>query len=390
MKEHVKKTYQSVFHHEPSRYFVWPGRVNLIGEHTDYNGGHVFPCALTFGTYVAYEKRLDQRVMLYSDNFPIDGVIAFNLPTMEKASPLTWAEYVKGVIHVLHKKGYTISHGFQAAVHGNIPNGAGLSSSASVELAFLVLLNEVFQFGIDPITLALYAQEAENQYIGVNCGIMDQFAIAMGKKDHAILLNTQTLYYEQVPLHLGSLKIVIINTNKQRNLHESKYNERRSECEAALKDLQKELAIQTLGDLDNLSLEAHKALIQNPLHYKRARHAVSENVRTIEAVKQLRVGNLEAFKQAMLDSHASLKNDYEVTGFELDALQETAMLSGAYAARMTGAGFGGCVVSLVNEADIPAFQSRVITRYMALTQLTPSFYIASIGPEAQEIKEEEL
>lgn len=360
-------------------YFA-PGRVNLIGEHTDYNGGHVFPCALTIGTYAVARKREDRELRFYSMNFEELGVIESSIEALEKKAEDDWANYPKGVIWTMLNKGYPIDFGMDIIYFGNIPNSSGLSSSASIEVLTGYVLTRLFDLEVSFIDLALMSQYAENKFIGVNCGIMDQFAIAMGKKDHAIFLDTADLSYEYAPLELGDAKIVIMNTNKKRGLGDSKYNERRSECEAALADLQKVISIQSLGELTEGQFEANRSAIQNPLHAQRAKHAVYENQRTIKAVEALKNNDLTLFGQLMIASHVSLQKDYEVTGLELDTIVNASLKQeGVIGARMTGAGFGGCAVSIVKENAVKSFIEQVGKEYRDSIGYEASFYVVEIG-----------
>ncbi|WP_373600328.1 galactokinase [Paraclostridium bifermentans] len=362
------------------RTFFSPGRVNLIGEHTDYNGGNVFPCALSFGTYGAIALRDDKTVNMYSKNFDEFGVISFNLEKLENEEIHNWANYPKGVISVLINKGYKIDKGFDMVVYGDIPNGAGLSSSASIELLMGVMLDNIFNLNINRIDLVKYCQEAENEFIGVNCGIMDQFAIGMGKEKNAILLDCNTLNYSYANIDLKDEVIIIANTNKRRGLADSKYNERRSECETALKELQTKLNINSLGELSEKEFENNKYLITNPINIKRARHAVYENQRTLKAVEALKENNIEKFGELMIASHNSLKDDYEVTGKELDTLVELALNHKAtIGSRMTGAGFGGCTVSIVKKDMKDDFIKEVGEKYKDIIGYKADFYIANIG-----------
>ena len=319
----LRSKFNEVFKKE-KLYFFAPGRVNLIGEHTDYNGGHVFPCALSFGTHCVFCKRDDRKIRLYSLNFPNQGIIEADLDNIAYDKKQDWANYPLGVIKTLQNHGYVIDQGFELLFWGDIPNGAGLSSSASIELATAVAMNKVFNLYIPQVELVKFCQEAENKFVGMNCGIMDQFAIGMGKEGNAILLDCNTLDYEYAPLDLKGMSIVIMNSNKRRELADSKYNERRGECERALKALQTQLPIKSLGELSVEEFEKHKDLIVNPVERKRAKHAVYENQRTLEAVKKLKEGDLATFGKLMNESHVSLRDDYEVTGKELDALAEAA------------------------------------------------------------------
>ena len=368
------------------RVFFSPGRVNLIGEHTDYNGGHVFPCALSFGTYGAIALRDDKVVRMYSENFDDKGIISFDIENLKNDKEHDWANYPKGVIDVLRKHGYDVNKGFDMVVYGNIPNGAGLSSSASLELLMAVMMNDIYDFNIDRLELVKYCQEAENDFIGVNCGIMDQFAIGMGKDSNAILLDCNTLDYKYSTVNLKDEVIVIANTNKRRGLADSKYNERRGECEEALKELQSELKINALGELTEDEFEQSKHLIKNDVRAKRAKHAVYENQRTLKAVKALENNDIDTFGKLMNESHNSLRDDYEVTGKELDTLVDLASKQeGTIGSRMTGAGFGGCTVSIVKKPMVEKFIENVGKEYKEKIGYDADFYVANIGSGTREI-----
>ena len=381
MKQELLKKFEEVFGDSKGAgvYFA-PGRVNLIGEHTDYNGGHVFPCALTIGTYAVARLRDDDKLCLFSMNFEEDGVGESRLADIETKKDGDWRNYPKGIVWAFGKKGYKVDKGLDILYFGNIPNGSGLSSSASIEVLTGFILKELFGFDVTNQDLALIGQFSENQYNGVNCGIMDQFAIARGKKDCAIFLDTADLSYEYAPIVLKGAKIVILNTNKKRGLGDSKYNERRSECEAALAALQTKLSIKSLGELTEEEFEANKELIGDPVKIKRAKHAVYENQRTIKAVKALKDNDLELFGKLMIASHDSLRDDYEVTGIELDTLVAEALKQqGVIGARMTGAGFGGCAVSIVKEEAVPAFIENVGKAYKEKIGYAADFYVVEIG-----------
>lgn len=384
-------------------YFA-PGRVNLIGEHTDYNGGHVFPCALELGTYCAVSLRDDRTIRFYSMNFPEEGVITSNLDELSSGEELIyhrkndWANYPKGVLWVFAQHSFMkrfinlkesqtlIDRGMDILYYGNIPNGAGLSSSASIEVLTAYIIKDLYSIDISLKDISLISQYAENKYVGVNCGIMDQFAVAMGKRNHAIFLDTSNLEYEYAPLNLGDKKIVIANSNKRRGLGDSKYNERRSECEEALRRLQTVIDIGTLGDLTNDEFETHKGLINDDILIRRARHAVYENQRTIEVIKALKADDMQRFGVLMNESHISLRDDYEVTGNELDCLVEAAWKQeGVIGARMTGAGFGGCTVNIVDEKYIDTFINNVGAQYKEKTGLKADFYVVDIGGGPREI-----
>ncbi len=381
MKKELILKFEEVFGTggEYETYFA-PGRVNLIGEHTDYNGGHVFPCALTIGTYAVARKRTDDKLRFFSMNFENLGIIESSVIDLLNKKEDDWANYPKGVIKTLQNKGYNIDKGLDILYFGTIPNGSGLSSSASIEVLTGFLLNKLFELNINMIDIALIAQSAENKFIGVNCGIMDQFAIAMGKKENAIFLDTSNLEYQYAPLELGDAKIVIMNTNKQRGLGDSKYNERRSECETALAELQTVIDIKTLGDLTEEQFEAHKDAIKDDLRIKRAKHAVYENQRTIKAVEALKNKDLALLGSLMNASHVSLQYDYEVTGEELDTIVEAAWKQeGVLGARMTGAGFGGCAVSIVNTAAVDSFIRKVGKEYSDKIGYEATFYVVEVG-----------
>lgn len=365
-----------------------PGRVNLIGEHTDYNGGFVFPCALDFGTYAVARKREDKLFRMYSKNFENLGIIEFNLDNLTYDKKDDWANYPKGVIKTFLDKGYVIDRGMDILFFGNIPNGAGLSSSASIEVLVAVILKDLFKLSIDMVEMVKYCQIAENKFIGVNSGIMDQFAVGMGKKDHAILLDCNTLKYEYVPIKLEDMSIVIANTNKKRGLADSKYNERRASCEAAVAQLNKNnIDIKYLGELSVAKFGEVKHFIKDEEQLKRANHAVRENERTKLAVEVLKAGDIENFGKLMNDSHISLRDDYEVTGLELDSLVEAAWNEeGTLGSRMTGAGFGGCTVSIVRNKNLKTFIANVGKKYKEKTGLEASFYVANVGAGADILK----
>ncbi len=387
MKKNIIKMFNEIFGENNNlRVFFSPGRVNLIGEHTDYNGGNVFPCALSFGTYGAIALRDDKTVRMYSDNFKDLGIISFNIDQLVNDKKDDWANYPKGVIDVLKKHGYNVGCGFDMVVFGNIPNGAGLSSSASLELLMAVMINDLFKFNISRVDLVKYCQEAENKFIGVNCGIMDQFAIGMGKENSAILLDCNTLDYSYSKVNLEDKVIIIANTNKRRGLADSKYNERRNECETALKELQSKLSINSLGELTEEEFENNKDLIKDEIRQKRAKHAVYENQRTKKAVKALEKNDIETFGKLMNDSHTSLRDCYEVTGKELDTLVELAWKhKGTIGSRMTGAGFGGCTVSIVERSSQEDFINTVGKEYKEKIGYDADFYVANIGDGTREI-----
>ncbi|WP_051542139.1 galactokinase [Clostridium lundense] len=388
--EDLKSLFKNIYRdsEEKINLFYSPGRVNLIGEHTDYNGGFVFPCALDIGTLAAIRKRNDNKVLFSSFNFPLKIESSINNIVYSKEED--WANYPKGVLKILQDLGYKIS-GFEVMFKGNIPNGAGLSSSASIELAMAVAINELYKLNIDMVDLIKISQRAENEFVGVNCGIMDQFAVGMGKKDNAILLNCNTLEYKYVPLNLQGYKIIICNTNKRRELADSKYNERRNECEKGLRYLQTVLNVKKLGEITVEDYNKYCNLILENKVRKRVKHVVYENNRVLKAVKALEEKDLVNFGQLMIDSHASLKEDYEVTGEELDTLVDEALkIEGVLGSRMTGAGFGGCTVSLVKNTHVEHFKKIVTKNYKDKIGYEPTMYVVGIGDGAKKIKEDML
>lgn len=361
-----------------------PGRVNLIGEHTDYNGGHVFPCALTIGTYGIARRREDRQIRFYSENFKGKGVIETSLDDLVPSDAAGWTNYPKGVIWALEKKGYTFPCGFDMLICGDIPNGSGLSSSASLEVLTGLILKELYRLDdLTMIQIALNGQYSENHFNGMNCGIMDQFASAMGKKDCAIFLDTNTLNYEYAPVQLKASRIVITNSRVKHSLVGSAYNDRRKECETALKELQKVCKISSLGELNEDQFEKAKSAITSDVCRKRAKHAVYENQRTIRAVKALKEGKIEEFGQLMNASHRSLRDDYEVSCEEIDILVDEAWkIPGVLGSRITGGGFGGCTVSIVKEDAMEEFRKKVGEEYKKKTGIDPEFYIVDIGDGA--------
>lgn len=381
MKETVLKKFEEVFGDtEGTKVYFAPGRVNMIGEHTDYNGGHVFPCALTIGTYGVARKRTDNKLRFYSMNFEHIGVIESCLESLKPEKAAGWTNYPKGVMWAFLEKGYKIPCGMDLLLNGNIPNGSGLSSSASLEVLTGFILRDFFGFDVTNQELALIGQYSENKFNGVNCGIMDQFAIAMGRQGQAIFLDTADLSFQYAPIKLENAKIVISCSNKKRGLGDSKYNERRSECETALAELQAVVGIDSLGDLTNEQFDLYQSAIKDEVRIKRARHAVYENQRTVQAVEALRNNNVELFGKLMNESHISLRDDYEVTGIELDTLVEEAWkIPGVIGSRMTGAGFGGCTVSIVETDAIHTFTERVGAAYKKKIGYAADFYVVEIG-----------
>lgn len=372
---------------EGARFYFSPGRVNLIGEHTDYNGGHVFPCALTLGTYGAARKREDNKIHLYSMNLDSFGVVEASLDDLTNKKEYNWANYPLGIVWAFKEKGHTITSGFDMVIWGNIPNGSGLSSSASLEVLTGVILTDLFEIkDLSMTDLALIGQYSENNFNGCNCGIMDQFAVAMGKKDHAIFLDTSDLSYEYAPCVLDGAKIVITNSKVKHSLVDSAYNDRRNECAAALKALQSELDIQALGDLTPEEFEAHKSLIKDEIPLQRAKHAVYENQRTIDAVTALKAGDIESFGKLMNQSHISLRDDYDVSCEEIDILVDLAWkIPGVLGSRITGGGFGGCTVSIVKDESIDTFIETIGKTYLEKVGHEAEFYTVDIGDGASRL-----
>ncbi len=365
---------------QETKAFFSPGRVNLIGEHTDYNGGHVFPCAISLGTYALVAPRQDKKVRAVSLNFEKAGVKEFATEGLSYDESLGWANYIAGVVKVFEDAGMKATCGFDIALYGNLPSGAGLSSSASLEVLMGVILREFCGFDIEMVEIVKLGQKAENQFVGVNCGIMDQFAVGMGKKDCAILLDCNTLEYRYSKLDLRDACIVITNTNKPHSLNDSAYNERRSQCEHALQELQTGVDIKALGELSNEDYDKNAHLITDPVERQRAHHAVYENNRTIEAVQALENNDMARFGELMHDSHVSLRDDYEVTCKELDTLADLAWAQeGVIGSRMTGGGFGGSTVSIVKKDAVDSFQKVVGEKYTEIIGYAPSFYVADIA-----------
>ena len=384
--DEMQEVFREKFGAAQTHAYFSPGRVNLIGEHTDYNGGHVFPCAISLGTYALVAPRTDGISRLYSMNVSEQGVVQFPMHGAVKSDAYGWANYPIGVVRVMEDAGHRAAHGFDIVLYGTLPNGAGLSSSASIEVLMAVILNDELNLGIDMVELVKFSQKAENEFVGMNCGIMDQFAVGMGKKDCAILLDCNTLSYRYSKLALDGCSIVITNTNKTHSLVTSAYNERRAQCESALKALHKVKPIKALGELTNAEFDAIASAIPDPVERRRARHAVYENNRTLEAVKALEANDVKRFGALVNASHVSLRDDYEVTGPELDTLAELAwQQDGVLGSRMTGGGFAGCTVSIVRDAAIPAFEKNVGDAYTAKIGYAPSFYVANIADGARRL-----
>jgi galactokinase len=369
-------------HNKPVSFFS-PGRVNLIGEHTDYNGGFVFPCALNYGTYLLVRKTNNNTLSFRTLNFEEDTTA--EIDGLFKNTGKKWINYPLGVINEFIKKGIILS-GLELLYFGDVPNGAGLSSSASIEMVTAVAMNELFNANIGTLDLVKMSQKAENEFVGMNCGIMDQFAVGFGKKDHAIFLNCDTLDFENVPVRLDGYSLIITNTNKRRGLTDSKYNERRAECEQAVQLLQAYKPVRNLSEITVEEIPVLETYIKDPVVLRRARHVISENGRVLEAVEVLKHNNVKRFGELMNQSHDSLKDDYEVTGKELDTLvYEGRKIKGVVGTRMTGAGFGGCTVSIVKEEYTDEFSAALSAIYQKITGLVPDFYTPEIGGGAARI-----
>lgn len=378
-KEELLKEYETTFGEKGKDVFFSPGRINVIGEHTDYNGGHVFPAAISLGVYGVYGPREDKKVCLFSGN--VDGdIVEFDIDdtTVEKDDRF-WANYFKGMITYLREKYDNIDHGFNLYIKANLPSGSGLSSSAAIEMLMGIILKDEFNLDVDRIALAKMGQRTENEFVGLNSGIMDQFACIMGKKDSAIFLDCNTLDYEYKPIALGDYEIIIMATNKPHTLADSAYNDRVRECHDAVKKLQAKLDIKTLGELDNDTFDEYAYLINNETEIKRARHAVSENQRTLRATKAMQDGDLEKLGRLIDASHVSLHYDYEVTGQELDTLAEASWAQpGVLGARMIGGGFGGSAIAIVKKDQAEAFKKNVGKIYRDKIGYDASFYDAEI------------
>ncbi|MCR5440311.1 MAG: galactokinase [Selenomonas sp.] len=386
--EKMQAEFSKIFGSKETRLYFSPGRVNLIGEHTDYNGGHVFPCAISLGTYALVADRQDDKTRMFSLNLADRGVMEFPMSGLTYDKSKDWANYPMGVVKVFEDAGYKASHGFDILIYGTLPNGSGLSSSASLEVLTALILNDAFAFGLDMVTMVKLSQKAENTFVGVNCGIMDQFAVGMGRKDCAILLDCNTLEYRYSKIALTGASIVIANTNKPHSLASSAYNVRRAQCEHALNELREVRPdLHALGELSNESFNQLAGAISEPLERQRARHAVMENNRTLAAVEALEAKDVARFGKLMNESHYSLRDDYDVTGRELDTLAELAwQVDGVIGSRMTGAGFGGCTVSLVKDEAIEAFKEKVGKAYTEKIGYAPSFYVANIADGTHRVK----
>ncbi len=384
MLERLRAEFEKQFgKQEDVRAYFAPGRVNLIGEHTDYNGGHVFPCALTIGTYGIARKREDNKLRFFSLNFEKFGIVESDLEDLKPYKEASWTNYPKGVMWAFEKRGMKLPCGLDILIYGNIPNGSGLSSSASLEVLTGVILKDMFDFDVSMVDIALIGQYSENNFNGCNCGIMDQFASAMGKKDHAIFLDTNTLNYQYAPVVLKDAKIVIVNSKVKHSLVDSAYNDRRNECETALQELQTVVDIKTLGDLTEEEFEVHKGAIQSDIRQKRAKHAVYENQRAIKAVAALAENDVETFGKLMNASHISLRDDYEVSCEEIDILVDLAWsIDGVIGSRITGGGFGGCTVSIVKNEAVDLFVETINREYQKAVGHEAEIYVVDIGDGA--------
>jgi len=384
--QNLKKEFAKIYSTDESgiRVYFSPGRVNLIGEHTDYNAGYVFPCALNFGTTLLVKENHKDIFRFATTNFENTSEISIKPPFVKAGKE--WYYYPLGVADQFNKMGISF-RGLDFLFSGDIPNGAGLSSSASIEMVTAFALNDIFSVGEDMISLVKLSQKAENQFIGVNCGIMDQFAVGLGAASKAIFLNCGNLDYELVPLVITGHKLIISNTNKRRGLADSKYNERRSECELAVENLSQVKKINNLTEVSYARFLEINDMITNPVVRRRAKHVISENQRVLDAIVALKAGDLVLFGQLMNASHDSLRDDYEVTGIELDTLVEEARkIPGVLGSRMTGAGFGGCTVSLVNENSIDEFIEQVAIGYLERTGLHAEFYVAEVGDGTKRVE----
>ncbi|AVO66766.1 galactokinase [Weissella cibaria] len=388
LQEELAQSFNKRFGYDPAKLYFSPGRVNLIGEYTDFNGGHVFPAAISVGTYGAIAPRDDNQIRTYSANYPEAGIQTITVTDLALRPYDTWIKYLRGVMTVMAEAGYPVTKGFDLAIVGDMPTASGLSSSASLEILLLNMLQDMMGYQIDKLTIVKLGQAVENDYLGLKTGIMDQFAVAFGEDEQGIFLDTNTMAYEMVPAEFGEYRLLVMTTNKKRELTDSKYNERRAESEEALALLQENVDVETLGDLTVPQFEAAAADFEkdHALVMKRARHAVSENQRTIAAKAALQAHDLVQFGKLLTASHASLRDDFEVSGIELDTLVETALRQpGVLGARMTGAGFGGSAIALVEKDQVPAVTTAVGDVYTAGIGYQPAFFVAEIVAGTHEI-----
>lgn len=388
LQEELAQSFNKRFGYDPAKLYFSPGRVNLIGEYTDFNGGHVFPAAISVGTYGAIAPRDDNQIRTYSANYPEAGIQTITVTDLALRPYDTWIKYLRGVMTVMAEAGYPVTKGFDLAIVGDMPTASGLSSSASLEILLLNMLQDMMGYQIDKLTIVKLGQAVENDYLGLKTGIMDQFAVAFGEDEQGIFLDTNTMAYEMVPAEFGEYRLLVMTTNKKRELTDSKYNERRAESEEALALLQENVDVETLGDLTVPQFEEAAADFEkdHALVMKRARHAVSENQRTIAAKAALQAHDLVQFGKLLTASHASLRDDFEVSGIELDTLVETALRQpGVLGARMTGAGFGGSAIALVEKDQVPAVTTAVGDVYTAEIGYQPAFFVAEIVAGTHEI-----
>lgn len=384
MTDKVIKEFRNRFHREPEHIFFCPGRINLIGEHIDYNGGKVMPCAISLGIWLAIGRNIDKTIRFQCLNFTETAEL--HLQSSYSKTGKEWFNYPLGIISHLANEEHNLS-GMDMLFAGNLPVSSGLSSSASIEVLTGFALSEMFGLQISKKNIALLSKEMENKFIGVNCGIMDQFAVAMGQKEKAILLDCDTLDYKYLPFETADYTLTIINSNKQRKLADSKYNKRFAECGAALKLLKQELVVEYLCDIDIVSFKKHRHLINDPVLEKRAAHVINENARVNDAVTALQTGNLINFGKLMYASHQSLKELYEVSGTELDTIVDFCKTyNGCIGARMTGAGFGGCVIALVKKISFNDFAEQLISYYENKIGYQPEVFASEIGEGVREIR----
>ncbi len=382
--QELKIAFEKTYSKPAEAMYFAPGRVNLIGEHTDYNGGAVFPCALSFGTNLLLAKN-DKKVMNFKSlNQP--EIVTLNFDQLTTRLDKSWVNYPLGVMAQFIKRGITFTQGYDILIWGNVPNGAGLSSSAALEVVTAYALNDQLGTNFNRTDIALIGQKAEHEFALVNCGIMDQFVSANGAKDHAVHLNCDTLEFELVPVKLEGVKIVISNTHSPHKLDSGAYNQRVAECKKAVEQLNTVRPLKYLAELTEAEFKSIESAITDPVAHKRARHVVGEVQRTSDAVKALKAGDITLFGKLMNASHASLRDDYEVTGPELDCMAEEAWkIDGVIGSRMTGGGFGGCTVSLVKEEAIDTFIAQVGANYEKRIGIKPDFYIAEIGDGATKL-----
>ena len=383
--DQLKSAYEAAYQKSATDIFFSPGRVNLIGEHTDYNGGFVFPCALSFGTYILLSKNDEQKINFRSLN--MEAIYSLELTQLSEPLPnKAWANYPLGVFAQFIKRGISITQGYDILFWGNVPAGAGLSSSAAMEVVTAYALNELLGTGYELTELAKIGRAAEHEFAGVMCGIMDQFASAQGKQDHAIYLNCDTLAFDLVPVKLEGIKVVVSNTHSPHHLDSGAYNDRVRQCQLAVQQISAVRPIKNLAELSQTDFEQVEHAITDEVAHRRACHVVGEVQRTKDAVEALQQGHIELFGKLMTQSHISLRDDYEVTGLQLDSLAEAAWkVEGVLGSRMTGGGFGGCTVSLVRDEAISTFIEQVGAEYTEKTGLKADFYIAEIGDGAHRV-----